>query len=163
MKRLILVGLLVLLLAAVVWADPRKNNKKIQGHQVVFVETDSTGDSTYASGNVNLVTPDVEGFRSIMATVTLRGPISAYPGVGNQDSGWVWLRAHWAGESVVLDSTVANSIPVTLRYVLSSSPDTLGGDTLLKDYLSVSWAIFDSIGDTTVSVRYDISWDINLK
>lgn len=158
MKRIIV--LIVLMLAVTAWADPRFNHKQIQGNQTLTVATDSTGDSTYASGSANLVDNSLEGFKGMMAKIVLRGPISAYAGIGNQDSGWIWLRTYFAGDTFLLDSAVANSIPVTLRYEL---PAAAGTDTLLKDYLIVDWAIFDSLGDTTLAVKYDISWDINLK
>lgn len=161
MKKTFVIGFLVLLLAAVVWADPRLNNKKIQGHQTLNVSSDSTADSMYVSGSANLVNNNIEGFTSIMVKIILRGPISAYAGIGNDDSAWIWLRTHWAGETVLLDSAVSEGLPTTLRYAVSS--DSLGTDTLLKDYLSVDWAIYDSLGDTTINVKYDISWDINLK
>lgn len=160
MKRI--VGVMILsLLAVAISADPRFNNKKIQGHQTLTVSSDSTADSMYVSGSANLVDNNLEGFTSIMAKVIIRGPISAYAGIGNDDSAWIWLRTHWAGETVLLDSAVGEGLPVTLRYEVSS--DSLGTDTLLKDYLSVDWAIYDSLGDTTINVKYDISWDINLK
>ena len=134
--------------------------KKITGKQRLEVTGDGAGDSTRTSGRAALTNNAVEGYTSVFGTVVLGPELSGYAGAGNQDSGWVWLRAVWGAESVVLDSAAANSMPVTLRYMLATAGGT---DTVLKEALVVDWEIYDSLGDSTAELEYDIWWNFILK
>lgn len=128
-----------------------------QGNTDVSVVTDGGGDSTRTSGYVGI--GPTYGARTLKAKITLGNNNEGKTGMGLQDSGWIWLYSVFAGDEVLCDSAVANSLPVTLNVRIIQAI----GDTLLGRYLTLKWEIYDSLGDDASTVTFPIRWEILLK
>lgn len=123
----------------------------------MVVDTDSFGDSTYGSFINRLAF--VKGFsNSAMVQVVIGVPTPPYVGLGEKDSAFLQLRTSFAGVTTVLTADTCNDLPCSLYW--TSITDI---DTLLKEDLSILCSIFDTLGDTTITVTYPIKFDIILK
>lgn len=124
----------------------------------ITVVTDSAGDSTYASGNFGVGM--VYGFNTLHGRVIMENAKPNPAGLGNADSAWLWLYTYMInGDLILVDSAVKNALPCTLTTVVHSNV----GDTLLRSYLQIAYAVYDSLGDTLATVEYPIKYDITLK
>ena len=96
------------------------------------------------------------GADAVIAQIILNASTDTAHGIGEVDSGYVWLYTDLAGVYYLLDSVVANSLPCTLYYAVSL-------DTLLKDGMWATWRVADTASDATYEATYSIDVDYLLK
>ena len=122
------------------------------------VLTDGGGDSTTGSGS--FFVGETRGFTGLYAQIIISPAFPTQAGLGNADTGWVWLYTIGdGGNSYLVDSAWSAGLPCTLLTVLHSNV----GDTLLRDMLRIDVEIEDTLGDDTSTVLYPVAWKIKLK
>lgn len=156
MKRFFLLLVVVLLVAATMYAA--SDNRKHRGVEQIGVTTDSLGDSTIATGSFGAFTTD--GYNTLQSEIIIGNAKPAYAGLGVSDSGIIFLYTHTEhGANVLIDSTSKGSLPCTLSTIVHSNV----GDTLIREYLEIEFAIHDTLGDSLIAVNYPITYSIKLK
>lgn len=161
MRSKVLTMTLLLLVAGVAFAQMLP--KQRGSFREPSVVSDSTADSLVASGSYQIPAGELDGYNALRGWVVFKGPIGdptvlTALGAGLDDSVIIRVTATWHGERHVLDTMVGAGLPETLRVMI---PAAAGTDTLLKGILGIEWVLYDSIGDTTVTLnyRYDYSFD----
>lgn len=150
------------------------------GTPFTWIGADSTGDHT---GDTNTIVVNVAGnstiqdtfdlvqlihdnyvYNQVYASFVLGASATEKQGYGLSDSGYLWLYTVFNGVFHLLDSAVANSLPVTLTVRLPDSIDISHGmDTLFKERLSLVWRVSDTASDTIMNVTHSIEANWILK
>jgi len=133
---------------------------------------DTLMDTAYVQANVTSVTTasdsfpiaNVEGQRSLHASVLIDpNPAGAADGVGNDDSGYIWLYGMFLNDRFadtwkLLDSHRTDGLPTTLTVRLADDV----GDTLLEDQIWLKWNIYDSCTDANDTLPYTLRYGVTL-
>ena len=112
------------------------------------------------SATIPLSTTD--GFKTLQGVVILNAEANEYAGLGNADSGALWLYTkNPYGAMIVVDSTaIAAGLPCTLAVEVPEAT----GDTLLEYDLWLKWLITDSCSDINFAdIRYPLWMNLKLK
>jgi hypothetical protein len=158
MSRLVVVAVILLLAACAVAGILR--GRTLQGVVEFTVTSDTTGDSTIASGWVELKDGEIGDYRSMMARVVVSGPYGGTTGMGNADSAIIGLYSVWGTDTVLVAVDTNASFPVTIRKML---PYAAGNDTILKDKFLFKYNLWDTCSDTVADHVYKINYDIRLE
>jgi hypothetical protein len=133
---------------------------------------DSLMDTTLVTANVNAWSQSVDTLQicnllarnshaiGLYAKLIFKASTDTLNGIGASDSVVQYLYTSFDGEFFLLDSSVSEGLPDTLR--LSIPADSAGVDTLLKEALWVVYRIKDSTSDTAKGVAYDLEIDYNV-
>ena len=155
MKRFYVFMILILAFAiAYAIGDPYP---PIKGGQEVTITSDSAGDSTYIDTNIFM--GKTNGANSAIGVVRLRGPISAYAGLGNDDSAQLIVKSIGQGRTRTHATASCAAIPCSCLFAV----DAPAVDSTLLGDLFIEMICVDSLSDTAVDVPYNLNWDIILK
>lgn len=100
-----------------------------------------------------------EGYNVLQSKVVIHPALTPIAGVGNSDSGYIYMFVERAGEKDTIAQDSSAALPCSLEVQVLPAV----GDTLLKDKIGVWWIVQDTFNDTTVTIEYPMSWDITLK
>ena len=153
MKRV----MLLILVAAAGLAMGAGEFGKYDGPATFTVTTDDGGDSTLA-GMTRRIAPMDGWSNSVQAMFVLRDASPAYAGLGVSDSGFIQLFATFGDSLHILTADTVAALPCTTYY--ASTADI---DTLLKEYLTVTCSVFDTLGDSAFVATYPLDYHIILK
>lgn len=131
--------------------------KEFKGQYDISASTNTLDDSLVVSGDKYIGNP--EGFKSLRYWARIYPAKTSLSGMGLSDSGYLWLYSQFSGTNKLIDSAVANSLPVTLTGVVHSNV----GDTLIRERLLLTYRIQDTTSDTVLSTEYPLHWNIRLK
>ena len=100
-------------------------------------------------------------WKTVVGSVTLSASANTKRGYGLDDSGWIWLYTTWGCTTLLVDSAVAEGLPMTLSVAHAAS--TAGADTLWKENMWVAVMLYDSTGDTNMTAAHDVDYKFILK
>ena len=133
--------------------------RRLSGVEIVTVTLDSAAsDSTIHHDTMFVGT--CAGWRTLQSKIVLGDERSSHAGIGNDDSGKIWLYTIFGGHRYTVDSVFDEGLPCSLITMLHSNV----GDSLLKDFIAFDIEVYDSMAaDTVMTIDYPVTWEMILK
>ncbi len=154
MKKLFMV-LLVMSGAALLMAASGDFDKYVgKGDLAVTV---AVADSTYVTQTFGI--GSTKGFKTAKGKITLNPSPVSLRGYGLADSGFIRVYSNFAGARTLVAQDSSEGLPTTLEVRILEAV----GDTLLGDYLEFDISVYDSTGDTAMTLTHPVHWNFLLK